>query len=351
VSAAAVDRRIRALRPPKRAVDPYSAHGWLVEEERRPDGRVERALTVFLAGAECPFTCSFCDLWQWTIDGPTPRGALVAQLEGVLGALEGPVPDRLKLYTASNFFDGRAVPCEDWAALARLAAPFAAVTVESHANTIGAATLELARTLRAGQSLEVAMGLETVHPEAMAQLNKRLELARFDGAARVLADAGIDLRAFVLLGTPHVPAHESVEWTVRTVAHAVACGAAVASIIPVRGGNGEMERLQALGAFTPPTLAQLETALDRCIGLGATVVTADLWDVGLLSGCDACRARRIERLGRVNISGEAEQPIGCDACGVQVQVQVQIPRLAALARDDSEAALGRDDAAGGPEPA
>ena len=314
MSISAADGRIRALRPPKRPVDPHAAHGWLIEEERRPDGRVERALTVFLAGAECGFTCSFCDLWQWTLDGPTPRGALVAQLERVLAALEEPVPDRLKLYTASNFFDRRAVPREDWAKLARLAEPFAAVTVESHASTIGAATLEFARTLRAGQSLEVAIGLETVHPVALAQLNKRLELARFDAAARALADAGIDLRAFALLGAPHVPAGESVEWTARTVAHAVACGAAVAAIIPVRGGNGEMERLQALGAFTPPTLVQLEAALDRCVALGATVVTADLWDVGLLPGCEGCRAQRIERMGRMNVTGRAEPEVECGAC-------------------------------------
>jgi radical SAM enzyme (TIGR01210 family) len=346
VSVSASDRRIRALRPPKRAVDPYSAHGWLIEEERRPDGRVERALTVFLAGAECPFTCSFCDLWQWTLDGPTPPGALVTQLERVLAALDERVPDRLKLYTASNFFDRRAVPREDWAELARLAAPFAAVTVESHASTIGAATLEFARTLRSGQSLEVAIGLETVHPGAMAQLNKRLEPARFDDAARVLADAGIDLRAFVLLGAPHVPADESVDWAVRTVAHAVACGAAVASIIPVRGGNGEMERLEALGEFTPPTLAELETALERSIAIGATVVTADLWDVERLAACPACRARRVERLGRMNVTGRAEPAVECAACAVQ------IPRLAALARDDGGlGALAREDSGGGPVPA
>ena len=337
MSVSAADRRIRALRPPKRAVDPYTAHGSLLEEERRPDGRVERALTVFLAGAECPFTCSFCDLWQWTLDGPTPPGALAAQLEGVLSSLAGPVPQRLKLYTASNFFDRRAVPREDFAALARLAAPFEAVTVESHASTIGAATLDFARVLGAGRSLEVAVGLETIHPRAMAQLNKRLDLPRFDAATRLLADADIDLRVFVLLGAPHVPADESVEWTVRTVAHAVARGAAVASIIPVRGGNGEMERLRALGEFAPPTLPQLEAALDASLSLGRTVVTADLWDVERLPGCDTCRARRIERLARLNLTGSAEPGIVCDAC------TVQIPRLAALARDDSGPALARDD--------
>jgi archaeosine synthase beta-subunit len=148
----------------------------------------------------------------------------------------------------------------------------------------------------------------------MAQLNKRLELARFDAAARLLTDAGIDLRAFVLLGAPYVPVEESVTWTVRTVEHAAACGAAVVSIIPVRGGNGEMERLQALGAFTPPTLVQLESALDRCLGLGRTVVAADLWDVGLLPACEECRAPRIERLARINLTGCAQPPIACDAC-------------------------------------
>ena len=312
MSVSAADRRIRALRPPKRSADPYTAHGSLLEAERRPDGGVERTLTVFLAGAECPFTCSFCDLWQWTLDGPTPPGAIVAQLERVLSSLPGPNPQRLKLYTASNFFDRRAVPPEDWPALVRLAAPFEAVTVESHASTIGEATLEFARML--GRNLEVAVGLETIHPAAMTQLNKRLALAQFDLAARRLADAGIDLRAFVLLGAPHVPDEESVAWSVRTVEHAVECGAAVVSIIPVRGGNGEMERLQALGAFTPPTLAQLEVTLDRCLAFVPTVVAADLWDVGLLAACEKCRAERIARLERINLTGRAEPRIACGAC-------------------------------------
>jgi radical SAM enzyme (TIGR01210 family) len=320
VNVADTDRRIRSLRPPKRQVDPYTAHGSLVEMERRPDGRLERALTVFLAGAECPFTCSFCDLWQWTIDGPTPPGALAAQLETVLRSLQEPIPHRLKLYTASNFFDRRAVPREDYAELARLATPFASVTVESHASTIGAATLEFARALGETRSLEVAVGLETIHPQAMAQLNKRLDLARFDEATHYLADAGIDLRTFVLLGAPYVPADESVEWTVRTVTHAVRRGASVVSIIPVRGGNGEMERLRELGAFTPPTLGQLEEALDRCVALGGTVVTADLWDVERLPACEACKAGRIERLARVNLTGRSEPRIRCDGCDPSVRL-------------------------------
>ena len=309
---AAVGRRIRELRPPKAYVDPYKAHGSLVEHERRPGGHTEQALTVFLAGAECPFTCSFCDLWKWTVDGATPAGALSAQLASVLDAHSGPVADRVKLYNASNFFDTRAVPPEDLSGLAALTSGFGGVTVESHANTVGPRTLAFARELSG--RLEVAMGLETVHPVAMAQLNKRLDLPRFNRAAAFLLDNDIDLRVFVLLGVPWVSAEETVPTTVRTVEYAVEHGASVVSIIPVRGGNGEMERLQAEGRFHPPTLLQMEMALDGCMQFTNAAVTADLWDIGQLPACEHCRGARVERLRRLNASGHAEPPFECRAC-------------------------------------
>ena len=313
MTGAAADERIRRLRPPKPRVDPFTAHGTLVEEERRPDGTRETTLTIFLAGAECPFTCSFCDLWRYTIDGPTPPGAVAAQVEKVLNSATAPAPDRLKLYNASNFFDRRAVPLADRERLAALAEPFAAVTVESHVNTIGRDTLSFARQLRG--CLEVAVGLETIHPDASARLNKRLELPRFDAAARLLADNGIDLRVFVLAGAPHVPPAESVAWTIRTVEHAVAQGASVVAIIPVRGGNGEMERLQSLGEFTPPSLAELEAALDGCLQFTECVVTADSWDLETLATCGVCRVSRADRLRRINLTGNPEARVDCAACG------------------------------------
>ena len=315
MSTSAADRRIRAARPPRPHVDPWRAHGSLIEQERRAElgGRLQRALTVFLAGAECPFTCSFCDLWRFTVQGPTPVGALPAQLERELGQLESPWPDRLKLYNASNFFDRRAVPAADVPALATLAAPFAGVTVESHARTVGALTLEFARAIPG--RLEVAMGLETIHPDAARHLNKRLDPAIFDRAAGFLREHGMDLRVFVLLGAPYVPAEASVEWTLRTAEFAARAGATTIALIPVRGGNGEMERLRELGHFTPPTLRQLEDALDACLRLAPAVVTADLWDVALCADCGACREPRIARLARINLAGVAEPRIRCPECG------------------------------------
>lgn len=310
------DGRIRSLRPAKPAVDPWRAHGSLIEEERRPNGDIERTLTVFLTGAECPFTCSFCDLWQWTIDGPTPAGALTTQLRAVLASIDGvQLPDRIKVYNASNFFDQRAVPTEDIPAIAAITGPFSGVTVESHARTVGSRTIEFARMIPG--RLEVAIGLETIHPAAMPHLNKRLDLGRFDAAASLLRENEIDLRVFVLLNAPHVPVAESVEWTVRAVEYAAERGALVVSIIPVRSGNGEMERLQSLGQFTPPTLAGLEAALEQCLHLAPTVVTADLWDAQRLPQCAECGPARVERLGRMNLTGRSEPRATCLVCDGQ----------------------------------
>jgi hypothetical protein len=61
-------------------------------------------------------------------------------------------------------------------------------------------------------------------------------------------------------------------------------------------------------------LSQLEEALDRCLGFGDTVVTADLWDVERLPACEQCRLARIERLRRLNIVGHPEPRVACAEC-------------------------------------
>jgi len=307
------DSRIRGLRPPKARVDPYRAHGTLLENERRPDGTIEDSLTIFLAGAECPFACSFCDLWQWTIDGPTPSGALTAQVEQALSSHEGRRPDRVKLYNASNFFDPRAVPPDDAKSIATLLSGMSAITVESHAATIGKRAIDFARSIPG--RLEVALGLESIHPVALSESNKRLDLDRFNHAIALLEENEIDTRVFVLLGMPYVPNPETVEWTVRTVEHAASLGASMVSIIPVRPGNGELERLQQLGVFTPPTVHQLEQALKATIGQPNTVVTVDLWDIERLIACERCRDARVARLSAANLSGVVEPTAPCEVCG------------------------------------
>ncbi|MFY9823891.1 MAG: radical SAM protein [Thermoanaerobaculia bacterium] len=301
---------IRSLRSPKRPVDPQEPLGHVWEEEREPDGRLLPALTVFLAGAECPFTCVFCDLWRETLEGATPHGSLPIQIRKALSAAGPPRdPSALKLYNASNFFETRAVPPADEEEILGLVAPFSRVTVECHPRLVGDRCLRFAERL-AG-SLEVAMGLETIHPQSLVRLNKEMTLADFDRAAATLRDAGIGLRAFVLVAPPFTPPAEAVDWAVRSAQHAFAQGAARVSLIPVRGGNGAMEALRDAGDFTPPGLEQLEEALERCLALDQGIVTADTWDARRFADCPDCADARIARLGRMNRSGRLEPRVVC----------------------------------------
>jgi len=321
---ALVTREIRALRGAKERPDPWARPPALLEQERLPDGGgAAPALTVFLTGTECPFTCVFCDLWRHTLDEPTPPGALVAQLEAVLADRRAfPWLDLsatvVKLYNASNFFDDRAVPREDRRALAKLLADARRVVVECHPRLVGPACRRFARAL--GGRLEVALGLETVHPEASARLNKGMEPEDFDRAAAGLLAEGIAVRAFVQVGLPWIPAGESVEWAVRSAAHALAAGARHVVVIPTRGGNGAMELLAERGDFVPPVLSDLEEALARCLELpeardGGAVVTADLWDLSAFARCPACLPARRARLRRMGLSGRGEPPAACQTCG------------------------------------
>jgi hypothetical protein len=88
----------------------------------------------------------------------------------------------------------------------------------------------------------------------------------------------------------------------------------VVSLIPVRGGNGEMQRLADQGIFCPPTAMQLEEALEGAQRLERGVVLADLWDAEGLAGCSECRIARIERMDRLNRSGGDQPPVTCQVC-------------------------------------
>jgi hypothetical protein len=315
VRSGAADRWIRALRPPKAPVDPWRPLGVLREEERTPQGAIEEGLTVFLAGAECPWTCVFCDLWRHTLDGPTPPGAIPRQIELALGGSPPPSGGFIKLYNASNFFDPRAVPREDWPAIAKWLAPFERVVVECHPKMVGKGCQRFAELLQG--RLEVAMGLETAQPEGLARLNKGMTVEDFDRAAGRLLAAGIAVRAFVLVGAPYVEPREAIDWAVRSAEHALEAGATVVSLIPVRGGNGELERLAAEGLFTPPTLADIEQAFDRSLERSADscgLVQIDAWDLERFATCTHCAKARLERLTRIRLSGEPEPREACEAC-------------------------------------
>ncbi len=307
---------ILAQRPPRPAEpDPNAPHGVFLERERLASGEVVDSGVVLLTNRECPWRCLMCDLWQNTTRGTVPEGAIPRQVEAAVRTWSeaGTLPAQVKLYNSGSFFDPAAIPPGDYAPIARRIAFAGHVVVESHPLLVGGRAREW-RDLLAG-SLEVALGLETAHPEVLPKLNKQFDLARFARAAEFLAAERIALRVFLLVHPPFLDERSGLEWVVKSAEFAFGCGAGAVTLIPTRGGNGAMERLREAGEFVPPTLATLEAAQRAVLALGRGRVFADLWGLEPFSTCPHCLAVRRERLERVNQTQRDEPPVRCAVCG------------------------------------
>ena len=331
IGRAARDRFVLDRRGPRRAVDPWAAPRVVIDPEPDGGGGVVDVATLFLTGRECPWRCVMCDLWRDTLETDTPPGAIPHQIALGLAALAQPaaVPAEvrriryLKLYNAGSFFDDRAVPPGDDAAVARAVAGLSRLTVESHPRLVGDRTWRFRDRLT--PSLEVAMGLETAHPDALARLNKGCTLDDFALAARALTAHGVGLRVFLLVHPPFVPAGEQVAWLLRSIDVAIDAGASVIALIPTRddprdaGRPGPMTALAADGLFAPPTLVTLEDAAAHAMrhAAGRARVVADLWDLAAFATCPACLDARRARLLRLNLEQRVPDPIPCAACGAR----------------------------------
>jgi radical SAM enzyme (TIGR01210 family) len=306
---------ILAQRPPRPSPpDPDEPRGVFLERERLASGAVVDSGVVLLTNRECPWRCLMCDLWMDTTRDSVPEGAIPRQVESAVRRWSdsGILPAQVKLYNSGSFFDAAAIPPADYAPVARRVDFARHVVVESHPLLVG----DRARALRdlLSGSLEVALGLETAHPEVLEKLNKKFDLAQFARAAEFLAAERIALRVFLLVSPPFLGGQPGVEWVARSAEFAFACGAGAVTLIPTRAGNGAMERLRESGEFVPPTLATLEEAQRAALALGRGRVFADTWALEPFSACPHCLAARRERLEKVNLLQLDLPPVRCEAC-------------------------------------
>ncbi|MCC6161913.1 MAG: radical SAM protein [Acidobacteria bacterium] len=302
---------------PRPVHDPFRHQGVLVEPEADAAGRLLTTATVFLTGSECAWRCVMCDLWRHTTETATPAGAIPAQLRDAHAALRGTgtLPDVWKLYNAGSYFDRRAVPPEDDEGVAELVSGSTRVVVESHPALVGDRAWRFRDLLaRRGTTLEVAMGLETAHPEALDAINKGVTRESFAAAADALRREGVALRVFLLVHPPVVPADRRGEWLRRSVRLARSCGAEVISLIPTRSTERALQALAAAGAFVPPTLADLEEAFADALAEAGPRVFADTWDLDAHAACPHCVEARRSRLARQNAEQRTLDAVTCGHC-------------------------------------
>ncbi len=253
-----------------------------------------------------------CDLWKNTLTETIPLGAVPEQIDFALAQLNSR-PEQIKLYNSGSFFDSAAIPLADYPAIADKVSFADHVVVESHPRLVGEKATRF-RDLLTG-SLEVAMGLETVHPEILPLLNKKFDLTHFSKAAEFLREEEIAMRAFVLVKPPFMNESEALKWTVKSVEFAFACGATVVSLIPTRPGNGALDRLMETGEFTPPRLVTLEKTLELAVKLRRGRVFADTWNLEQFSTCSVCLPDRGQRLHTINLTQQIPISIECAVCG------------------------------------
>jgi radical SAM enzyme (TIGR01210 family) len=326
--AAARDRFVLDRRGSRPAHDPWRHQGVLIEEERAGDGRRARMATVFLTGRECPWRCTMCDLWRYTTVEDTPRGAIpdqVAAARAEAEAAHGPI-EGMKLYNAGSFFDPRAVPEGDYGAIAAALAGIQHLVVESHPALVSDRRGRVDRwvdALAANRSsadrramLEVAIGLETAHPDALDRLNKRFTVDGFRRAAAALVARGIVVRVFLLVSPPFVAEQEQDDWLRRSLDVSFASGASVVSLVPTRAGNGAIDALSNLGLFRAPALTDIERTIELALMHAGSSgrIFVDLWDLERFAACPLCLAPRRRRLHSMNLEQQIAPRLECPTC-------------------------------------
>ncbi len=301
------DSWIISKRGNRNPVDPMKPYAWMVEKERTPSGSIEDTGIIFLTNRECPFHCLMCDLWKNTTEYTVPGGSIPAQ---IVYALER-MPDisHIKLYNSGSFFDPNAIPREDYPNIAALLQNFKTVIVESHPCFVNQSCVEFRDMLV--PELHVALGLETVHPELLKRIHKKMNPESFSEAVGFLNSHQIRSRAFILVKPPFLTEEEGVFWAKQSIDFAFSVGVECCVVIPVRPGNGAMDFLQEKGWFSPPTLNALEEVLEYGIARKQGRVFADTWDLKLFSDCPDCITQRTSRLVTMSLQQEFVEHISC----------------------------------------
>jgi radical SAM enzyme (TIGR01210 family) len=205
----------------------------------------------------------------------------------------------VKIYNAGSFFDRAAVPSSVVAQAVPLLRGFEKVIVESHPAFVGDAIWRFRDAISPAR-LQIAMGLETAHPQALLALNKGFSVEKFGTAAEELRINGVELRSFLLVRPPFLDRQTGRDWVKRSIGFSFNVGASVVSLILTRPGNGALDALEKSGLFVPPKLAELEESLAFGLSLSRGVVLADLWSLERLRDVEPDFDGMLKRLAQMN---------------------------------------------------
>jgi len=253
----------------KQKLDPSKPYGVFTEQELTRECVVEAHNVILTTNKECPFKCTMCDLWQYTLDERVQQGVIKTQIQLALDEL--PIAKHLKIYNAGSFFDRQSIPKQDTLDIADMIREYETLIVEAHPKLVGTPCFEFAEYLQ--PQLEVAMGLETVDPDSIERLNKNMTLEDFERASQQLLEHDINVRAFILLRTPWQSEEEGVYWAKESIDYAHSVGVECCTVIPLRP-NPRVD----LPYFEPSSKEALEEVVSYGLSKNKGRIFGDTWD-------------------------------------------------------------------------
>jgi uncharacterized Fe-S cluster-containing MiaB family protein len=144
------------------------------------------------------------------------------------------------------------------------------------------------------------MGLESSHQPTLSVMNKQMTIGDFSKACEQLIRQKILVRAFVLLKPPNTSEQESIDRALDSIRFAFDCGVSCVSVIPVRSGNGWLNKQEQQGDFLPPKLSSLDVVLCEALSWQRGRVFADLWDADRFADTKEAASHQIKRLMELN---------------------------------------------------
>ncbi|WP_229124344.1 archaeosine biosynthesis radical SAM protein RaSEA [Halapricum desulfuricans] len=281
-----VMREIRSRKD--KSYDPTEPTRVWLDEDNTPDGIV-RSLTIVLNTGGCRWAraggCTMCGYVAESVEGGTvAHEDLLTQIDATLeherDNADEPA-EQVKIYTSGSFLDEREVPAETRQAIASAFADRERIVVESLPDFVDRG--KIADFTDEGLETDVAVGLETATDRVRRDcVNKYFEFADFEeAAAEVRAadaaaeDAGVGVKAYLLLKPPFLSESEAIEDMKRSIRRCAGVdGCHTVSMNPTNVQKyTEVEQLYFEDGYRPPWLWSVAEVLESTADEDVIVVS------------------------------------------------------------------------------
>jgi radical SAM enzyme (TIGR01210 family) len=270
-------REIRARND--RTYDPHEPTRVWVDEDNTPEG-VRESLTIILNTGGCRWAraggCTMCGYVAESVEGGTvAHDALMNQLDACLEHerehTDGPCP-LIKIYTSGSFLDEREIPAETRQAIAATFGDRERIVVESLPDFVE--NDRLVDFTEQGLAVDVAVGLETATDRVRHDcVNKYFDFADFVAASEQAREAGVGIKAYLLMKPPFLSESEAVADMISSVERCAEYAHTV-SMNPCNVQRHTMvEELYHDGGYRPPWLWSVAEVLRETTDTDALVIS------------------------------------------------------------------------------